>query len=346
MTAPQPSAPHSPAPQSSAPLYDADLDLAPIRDRVVAIIGYGNHGRSHALNLRDSGVSRILVATRDGSPSAERARADGFARVSIPEAASRADVLSLLAADEAHREIWETAIAPHRKPGQALIFCHGFSIDYGLIVPPADLDIILAAAKGPGGAVRTAFEKGGGLVGFWGVHQDASGQAEALAKAYLAGLGCGRAGVFPTSFREEALSDILGEQAVLVGGMVALAREGFDQLVSAGISPEMAYLDTVHELKYIADLIHQRGVHGMYAAISDTAEFGAHGVETPLREAVRPVFEAVVRDVVSGDFARRWVSDYEAGRAALHAARAAAADHPLEAAGRAVRGEGRVTQSP
>ena len=230
-------------------------------------------------------------------------------------------------------------MAPNRKPGQALILCHGFSIEYALIDPPADADIVLAAAKGPGGAVREAFEKGGGLIGFWAVRQDASGEAEGLAKAYLAALGCGRAGVYPTTFEEEALADILGEQAVLVGGMCALAREGFETLTRAGIDPTMAYIDTVHELKYIADLIHARGVAGMYAAISDTAEFGAHGVEAPIREAVRPVFEAIVKDVAAGDFARRWVSDYENGRAALRKARARAAVHPLEAAGRAVRGQ-------
>ncbi|XBQ15366.1 MAG: ketol-acid reductoisomerase [Oceanicaulis sp.] len=324
----------------AAPLYDADLDLKPIADRSVAIIGYGNHGRSHALCLKDSGAGEVMVALRTGSASADRAQADGFEPVAIEDAAQRADVLSILAADEAHKEIWETKIRPNRKPGQALIFCHGFSIDYGLIEPEPDVDIILAAAKGPGGAVRSSFEKGGGLVGFWGVHQDASGEAEKIAKAYLKALGCGRAGVFETSFREEALSDILGEQAVLVGGMCALAREGFEQLTKAGINPEMAYLDTVHELKYIADLIHERGVHGMYAAISDTAEFGAHEVEGPIREAVRPVFEAIVKDVTAGDFARRWVADYENGRAGLHKAREKARTHPLEAAGEKVRGAG------
>lgn len=322
----------------SEALYEAQIDLAPIRDRVVALIGYGNHGRSHALNLRDYGVERILVALRQGSASRAKAEADGFDVVSLAQAAQRADIISVLAADEAHKEIWDTQLAPNRKPGQALIFCHGFSIDYGLIEPPADCDVILAAAKGPGGAVRSAFENGGGLVGFWGVHQDASGQAEAIAKAYLAGLGCGRAGVYESSFKEEALADILGEQAVLVGGMCALAREGFEQLVAAGISPRMAYIDTVHELKYIADLIHERGIHGMYAAISDTAEFGAHEVEDPIREAVRPVFQAIVKDVTAGDFARRWVADYEHGRAKLHERRANAGDHPLEAAGRDIRG--------
>ncbi|MEO1039753.1 MAG: ketol-acid reductoisomerase [Pseudomonadota bacterium] len=321
----------------SDPLYEADIDLSPVQRRTVGLIGYGNHGRSHALNLRDSGVATVLVALRDGSPSRAKAEADGFEVVSLAEAAARADILSVLAADEAHGEIWSQSIAPHRKPGQALVFCHGFSIEYGLIEPPVDCDVILAAPKGPGGAVRSAYEKGGGLVGFWAVDQDASGEADAIAKAYLAALGCGRAGIFQTSFGEEALADILGEQAVLVGGMCALAREGFDALVRAGVSERMAYIDTVHELKYIADLIHERGLAGMYKAISDTAEFGAHGVEAPIRDAVRPVFDRIVQDVTSGDFARRWIADYDDARSGLHAARDRAGEHPLEAAGGELR---------
>ena len=318
-------------------LYDADIDLAPLQAGCLAIIGYGNHGRAHALNLRDSGVQRVLVALREGSPSRERAQADGFEVVSLEEAARRAAYISMLAADEAHGAIWSDHIAPHRRPGQGLIFCHGFSIEYGLIVPPPDCDVILAAAKGPGGAVRESYVRGGGLTGFRAVHQDASGRAEMIARAYLKALGCGRAGIFATSFREEALADILGEQAVLVGGMCALARQGYETLVAAGISPLMAYIDTVHELKYIADLIHTRGMAGMYAAISDTAEFGAHGVEARIAEAVKPVFEDIVADVTSGQFARRWVDDFGNDRAGLHAARQRAADHELEETGRFLR---------
>lgn len=318
-------------------LYEADIDMGALHGRTLAIIGYGNHGRSHALNLRDTGLQDILVALRDGSPNRARAEGDGFEVVSLADGARRADIVSLLAADEAHGEIWREHIVPNRKPGQALILCHGFSIDYGLIDPARDGDVVLAAAKGPGGAVRSAFERGGGLLGFWAVHQDASSGAGALAKAYLAGLGCGRAGIRETSFREEALADILGEQAVLVGGVCALAREGFETLIQAGISPEMAYIDTVHEIKYIADLIHERGMAGMYAAISDTAEFGAHEVEGAIRDAVRPVFKAIVTDVTSGAFAQRWVADYEAGRKTLMARRNAAAAHPVEAAGDAIR---------
>ena len=255
----------------------------------------------------------------------------------MAEAARRADMLSLLAADEAHGEIWREHIAPYYRPGMTLLLCHGFSIEYGVIEPADDIDVVLAAAKGPGGAVRSSFEKGGSLIGFWAVHQDVTGKAEARAKAYLGGLGCGRAGVYTTTFGEEALADILGEQAVLVGGVCALAREGYEQLVAAGISPIMAYIDTVHEIKYIADLIQSRGIAGMYEAISDTAEFGAHEVEGPIREAVRPVFEAIVKDVTAGDFARRWVADYEQGRAGLKAMRDKASEHPLEDTGRLIR---------
>lgn len=319
------------------PLYQADLDLSALESETLALIGYGNHGRSHALNLRDMGARSLLIALRDGSPSRAQAEADGFEVVSMAEAAQRADMLSLLAADEAHGEIWREHIAPHYRPGLTLLLCHGFSIEYKVIEPPADIDVVLAAAKGPGGAVRSSFEKGGSLIGFWAVHQDYTSQAEARAKAYLGGLGCGRAGVYSTSFGEEALADILGEQAVLVGGMCALAREGYEQLVAAGISPVMAYIDTVHELKYIADLIQSRGIAGMYEAISDTAEFGAHEVEGPIRDAVRPVFEAIVKDVTAGGFAKRWVADYEQGRAGLKAMRAKAAEHELEDTGRLIR---------
>ncbi|WP_439635253.1 ketol-acid reductoisomerase [Oceanicaulis sp.] len=319
------------------PLYQADLDLSALQSETLAIIGYGNHGRSHALNLRDMGARSILIALREGSPSRAKAEADGFEVVSMAEAARRADMLSLLAADEAHGEIWREHIAPHYRPCLTLLLCHGFSIEYKVIEPPADIDVVLAAAKGPGGAVRSSFEKGGSLIGFWAVHQDYTGQAEARAKAYLGGLGCGRAGVYSTTFGEEALADILGEQAVLVGGMCALAREGYEQLVAAGISPVMAYIDTVHELKYIADLIQSRGIAGMYEAISDTAEFGAHEVEGPIRDAVRPVFEAIVKDVTAGGFAKRWVADYEQDRARLKAMRAKAAEHELEDTGRLIR---------
>lgn len=323
--------------ETTEPLYTRDIDLKPIQNRRLAIVGYGNHGRSHALCLRDSGVSGIRIALRDGSPSRVKAEADGFEVVSLPEAAAWADAISLLAADEAHRQIWTEAIEPHRKPGQALIVCHGFSIHYGLIAPPADADIILAAAKGPGGAVRQEFEKGSGLIGFWAVHQDASGQARELALAYLAAIGSGQVGIFPTTFREETVSDLFGEQVVLVGGLVALAKASYERLVAAGVSERMAYIDCVHEIKYLADLIQSRGIAGMYEAISDTAEFGARQIEDRIAgPELKRVFDDAMADIESDRFARKWVETYEAGDA-MKAERAADRALPIEAAGAELR---------
>lgn len=319
------------------PLYSRDIDLAPIRTCKLAILGYGNHGRSHALCLRDSGVTAIRIALREGSPSRAKAEADGFEVVGLDEAARWADAIALLAADEAHRQIWQDHIAPNRKPGQALILCHGFSIHYGLIEPPADADIILAAAKGPGGAVRQEFEKGRGLIGFWAVHQDASGRARDLALAYLAGIGSGEVGIFPTTFREETVSDLFGEQAVLVGGMVALAKASFARLVEAGVSPRMAYIDCVHEIKYLADLVQARGIAGMYEAISDTAEFGARQIEDAIAgPELRRVFDDAMAAIEDGSFARRWVETYEAG-GAMQADRRRDRELPIEAAGAELR---------
>lgn len=318
-------------------LYTADIDLSPMIDLKLAIIGYGNHGRSHALCLRDSGAKQIRIALREGSPSRAKAEADGFEVMSLPEAAAWADAIALLAADEAHRVIWNEAILPTRKPGQALILCHGFSIHYDLITPPSDCDVILAAAKGPGGAVRQEFEKGKGLIGFWAVHQDASGRAKELALAYLSGIGSGNVGIFPTSFKEETVSDLFGEQVVLVGGMVALAKASFDRLVAAGVSERMAYIDCVHEIKYLADLIQARGIAGMYEAISDTAEFGAREIEDKIAgPELKSVFDQAMADIESDRFARKWVETYEAGDA-MKAERAADKKLKIEEAGRDLR---------
>lgn len=319
------------------PLYSRDIDLAPILDRRVAIIGYGNHGRSHALCLRDSGVAGIRIALRPGSASRAKAEADGFQVCTLAEAAGWADAISLLAADEAHRQIWTEQILPNRKPGQALIVCHGFSVHYGMIDAPADADIILAAAKGPGGAVRQEYLKGGGLIGFWAVHQDASGQARELALAYLAAIGSGNVGIFPTTFREETVSDLFGEQVVLVGGMVALAKASFTRLTAAGVSDRMAYIDCVHELKYLADLIQERGIAGMYEAISDTAEFGAREIEDAIAgPELLQVFDKAMDDIESGSFARKWVERYESGDR-MQAERAHDRTLRIEAAGAELR---------
>lgn len=312
-------------------------DLSALGGRQIAIVGYGNHGRSHALNLRDSGVKDVLIGLRAGSPSAAKARADGFEVVTVAAAAARADIVSILAADEAHAAIWRDDIAPNRPSGQALIFCHGYSIRYGLVEPAADADIILAAAKGPGGAVRTEYEKGAGLIGYWAVHQNPSGTAEAVARAYLEAIGSGRVGIFETTFEEEAVSDLFGEQAVLVGGMVALAKASFDRLTAAGVSPRMAYIDCVHELKYLADLIQDRGIEGMYEAISDTAEFGARLTEPKLASAVGPEFERLLVNIRSGGFAQEWNREHADGAPRMARWRDQGRALPIEEAGRDLR---------
>ncbi|MEN0651535.1 MULTISPECIES: ketol-acid reductoisomerase [Hyphobacterium] len=311
--------------------------LAALRSRKLAIVGYGNHGRSHALNLRDSGITDIRVGLRQGSPSRAKAEAEGFTVGTVAEVAAWADAVSILAADEAHAEIWENDIAPNRPAGQALLFCHGYSIQYGLLDPAPDADIILAAAKGPGGAVRTEYEKGRGLIGYWAVQRDASGTARDLALAYLEGIGCGRVGIFETTFEEEAVSDLFGEQAVLVGGLVALAKASFQRLTAAGVSPRMAYIDCVHEMKYLADLIHDRGIEGMYAAISDTAEFGARLCETELAEALGPDFDRLMDNIRSGRFAENWNGEHRAGAPRMKAWRAGDRAEPVEQAGRELR---------
>ena len=324
-------------PDTTEPLYTRDIDPGPITSRRVALVGYGNHGRSHALCLRDSGVTQIRIALRAGSASRAKAEADGFEVVTVAQAAAWADAIALLAADEAHRQIWTQDILPHRKPGQALIVCHGFSVHYGMIEAPADADIILAAAKGPGGAVRQEFLKGRGLIGFWAVHQDASGEARALALAYLAAIGSGNVGIFPTTFREETVSDLFGEQVVLVGGMVALAKASFTRLTAAGVSERMAYIDCVHELKYLADLIQERGIAGMYEAISDTAEFGAREIEDAIAgPELLKVIDGAMEAIESGSFARKWVERYESGDR-LQAERAHDRTLPIEAAGAELR---------
>ena len=311
--------------------------LAALRSRKLAIVGYGNHGRSHALNLRDSGLTSIRIGLRAGSPSRAKAEAEGFDVSTVAEVAAWADAVSILAADEAHAEIWNNDIAPNRPAGQALLFCHGYSIQYGLVDPSPDADVILAAAKGPGGAVRTEYQKGRGLIGYWAVHRDASGTARELALAYLEGIGSGRVGIFETTFEEEAVSDLFGEQAVLVGGLVALAKASFKRLTAAGVSPRMAYIDCVHELKYLADLIHDRGIAGMYDAISDTAEFGARLCETDLADALGPEFDRLLGNITSGDFARSWNSEHSAGAPRMKIWREADLGEPVEAAGLELR---------
>ena len=316
--------------------FTRDADLALIRSKRIAIIGYGNQGHAHALNLRDSGVSDIVIGARPGA-SAERAKADGFAVMDNAQAAKDADIVVMGAPDELLPEIYARDLAPHMKPGAALLFIHGFALHFGFIEPRADLDVIMVAPAGPGTALRANFVKGDGYIGLIAIHRDTSGQAKPLALAYGAAIGCG-AGMIETNFKDETETDLFGEQAVLCGGVAELSRAAFDTLVGAGYAPELAYLECLHQLKLLVDLMQTRGPSGMYEAISNTAEYGAHRSGPRIIDAeTRAEMERVLADVQSGRFAREFMADSKAGGAELAKLRAAASAHPIEEVGRRLR---------
>jgi ketol-acid reductoisomerase len=316
---------------------DEDADLALIRGRRVAVIGYGNQGRAQALNLRDSGVA-VVVGLPGGSPSRARAGADGFDVMTAAQASEKADLVVILAADELHSRIYAEEVAPNLAQGAALCFAHGLSIRFALIEPRPDLDVFLVAPKGPGTALRREFEQGRGLIALFAVHQDPGGQARATALSYAAAIGSGRAGILETSFAEECEADLFNEQAVLWGAIPELIHAGFETLVDAGFSPEIAYFECLTEVKLIADLIHERGIAGMREAISNTAEFGALKGGTRIVTAdTRTEMRRILREVKSGGFVRELIADAEAGYPRLKASRGKAAAHPIESVGERLR---------
>ena len=310
--------------------FDADADLALIRGKRVAVLGYGNQGRAQALNLKDSGVEVIVALPADSGRRAG-AQSDGFDVMTSAEAAARADLVVMLAADEDHGRIYAEEVAPHLRDGAALSFAHGLSIRFGLVEPRRDLDVFLVAPKGPGTALRRDYLAGSGLISLFAVAQDASGGAEALALSYAAAIGSGRAGILPTSFAEECEADLFNEQAVLWGAIPELIHAGFETLVEAGFAPEIAYFECLTEVKLIADLIYERGIAGMREAISNTAEFGAlKGGARIVTADTRTEMRRILREVRSGAFTRELIADAEAGYPKLRASRAQAASHPIE----------------
>jgi len=310
---------------------DADADLSLIRGRTVAVIGYGNQGRAQALNLRDSDVP-VLVGLRQGSARHPQARDDGFDVMTAAEAATRADLVVMLAEDEGHQALYDAEIAPNLREGGALLFAHGLSIRFGLVRPRPDLDVALVAPKGPGTALRSEYEAGRGLIALFAVHQNASGAAQALALSYAAAIGSGRAGILPTTFAEESEADLFNEQAVLWGAIPELIHAGFETLVEAGFSPEVAYFECLTEVKLLADLLYERGIAGMREAISNTAEFGAlEGGRRIVTAETRAEMRRILAEVRSGAFTQKLVADAEAGYPRLRASRAEAAAHPIEA---------------
>ena len=313
---------------------DADLDL--LRDQTVGVIGYGNQGRAHALNLRDSGLT-VEVGQRAG-PSFERALADGFAPMPVQDVTGRADLLILTLPDETAAGVYAASIAPALRAGKTLGFVHGFNIRFGLIDPPADVDVIMVAPKGPGALLRALYVEGKGLPSLLAVQRDHSGRALATALAWAAGIGSTRAAVVETTFAAETETDLFGEQTVLCGGVTALMNAAFETLVEAGYEPEFAYLECVHELKQIVDLIYASGVTSMRARISNTARYGdlTRGPRM-INPATRREMKNILSEITSGRFAREWIAECKAGKPRMHRLHAQAAESEFEKAGRAVR---------
>jgi ketol-acid reductoisomerase len=313
-----------------------DADLSALDGMRVTIVGYGNQGRAHALNLRDSGAD-VSIGQRSGK-SFEQACDDGFAPRGVAEAVSAGDLIVLTLPDESASEIYDTMIGPGLRAGQTLGLVHGFNIRYGFIRPPRDTDVIMIAPKGPGTLLRSLYVEGRGLPSLMAIHQDPSGHARRTALAWAAGIGSTRAGVVETTFAAETETDLFGEQVVLCGGVTALTKAAFETLVDAGYEPEFAYLECVHELKQVVDLIYERGLCGMRSRISNTAEYGdltrgprIVGRET--RAAMRQILDAVR----SGDFAEEWIAEHRGGGANFRRLREADVDSPIERAGRNVR---------
>ena len=318
--------------------YDADCDLGLIKDKKVAIVGYGSQGHAHAQNLRDSGVKEVAIALRPGSATAAKAEGAGFKVLSNADAAAWADVVMILAPDEHQAAIYADDLHANMKQGAALAFAHGLNIHFGLIEPRADLDVIMIAPKGPGHTVRSEYQKGGGVPCLIAVDKDVSGNAHDVALAYASAVGGGRSGIIETNFREECETDLFGEQAVLCGGITHLIQAGFETLVEAGYAPEMAYFECLHETKLIVDLLYEGGIANMRYSISNTAEYG--DITTGPRiitDETKAEMKRVLEDIQSGRFVKNFVLDNRAGQPELKAARKAASRHPIEETGARLR---------
>lgn len=317
--------------------YDKDADLSLIQGRQVAIIGYGSQGHAHANNLRDSGVG-VTVGLREGSASIAKAEAAGLAVKPIAAAVEGADLVMLLAPDEHQAGLYEREIAPHIKNGAALAFAHGFNIHFEQILPPAELDVIMVAPKGPGHLVRATYSGGGGVPALIAIYQDASGQAREIALAYAAAIGAGRAGVIETSFKEETETDLFGEQVVLCGGLTALIEAGYETLVEAGYAPEMAYFECLHETKLIVDLLYEGGIANMRYSISNTAEYGdlTRGPRV-ITDAARREMKKILAEIQNGEFAREFIQENQSGAAVLKARRRKSREHNIEIVGQKLR---------
>lgn len=317
--------------------YDSDADLGVLKGKKVAIIGYGSQGHAQAQNLRDSGLDVIIAELKD-TPNYDLAKEHGFEPMTAGEASSLADVVQILAQDDAQAMLYREEVAPHMTEGKTLVFSHGFNIHFGQIQPAAYLDVVMIAPKGPGHLVRSEYEKGAGVPSLVAIHQDATGNALETALAYAKGLGATRAGVIETTFEEETETDLFGEQVVLCGGVTELVKASFDTLVEAGYQPEIAYFECLHELKLIVDLFYQGGISFMRYSVSDTAEFGDYTRGTRIiTEETRETMQEILAEVQSGEFAREWILENKAGRPVFNAIRRHEKEHPIEEVGAKLR---------
>ena len=317
--------------------YDKDINQKKLKKRKIAIVGYGSQGHAHAQNLRDSGMS-VSIGLRKGSSSWDKAKGAGFNVMTVDKASKWADIIMILAPDTSQAEIYASDIEAQLKPGDAVVFSHGLNIHYRQIVPPPNVDVFMVAPKAPGHTVRGQFEDGAGVPMLVAVHQDATGEAKDVALAYAGAIGGGRAGIIETTFKDETETDLFGEQAVLCGGVTALIQAGFETLVEAGYPPEMAYFECCHEVKLIVDLIYEGGITNMRYSISDTAEYGdlTRGPRVVDEESKKEM-KKILTEIQSGEFAREWILENQAGRPVYNALLKKGQEHPIEEVGSELR---------
>ncbi|MDD5005156.1 MAG: ketol-acid reductoisomerase [Candidatus Omnitrophica bacterium] len=317
--------------------YDKDADLGILKDKTVAIIGYGIQGRGQSLCLRDSGIN-VIVSELEGTQNYEQAKKDGFTPMNVAEAAQKADIIQILTQDHVQAKVYNEAIKPNLKKGKSLCFSHGFNIRFKQIKPPKKVDVFMVAPKGPGALVRKMYEEGKGVPSLVAIFQDASGDALKIALAYAKAIGATRAGVIETTFEEETETDLFGEQAVLCGGVTELIKAGFDTLVEAGYQPEIAYFEVLHELKLITDLIQETGISGMRRRVSNTACYGDL-TRGPMivNQKTRKIMKKILKEIKSGKFAREWIKENETGRANFDRLLKQGDEHQIEAVGKKLR---------
>jgi ketol-acid reductoisomerase len=316
--------------------YEKDVNKKALAGKKIAVLGYGSQGHAHALNSKESGHD-VVIGVRPGA-SWDQAEKDGLKVMEPADAVAQADVIVMLVPDETQKALYYEAVEPNLKPGNALIFAHGFNIHFGQIVPKPDVDVLMVAPKGPGHLVRRVYTEGGGVPALIAVHQDATGNAHDLGLAYSEAIGSARAGVLETTFDEETETDLFGEQVVLCGGLSELIRAGFDTLVDAGYQPEIAYFECLHEVKLITDLIHEKGITGMRDSISGTAEYGdlTRGPRI-INEDTRDIMDEILGEIQSGEFAKEWILENQAGRPVYNAVKNRDAHHEIEEVGKELR---------